>query len=275
MPSSGLIVVDDGRKAVAELIKAQTHWMGIGNLITTAPWPDTILPPNFDATAIKLENELTRRKCDLISYVVSDPMGDIVTDTGENFSLVTDNSRSNLLLMRFLFLPPTAQEIDYQIGVFMNNTPNMTKAAMSMQVNSAVPGQPVPIGSTQFQADTLVGGTLADLMPVPDNKLKPGYGRRFKHTDTFTYVITKVDFGSSIIYIERTPNGPAGEKGFSAPVPDNTTISVDAITGVPDGQKQIAPTEMFNPGDLFVARNIQPVMRSPGVRTQFDLVISI
>jgi hypothetical protein len=211
MPSSALVVVNDGRIGLAKIITNLTLYLGIGSLNGTTPWTINDTPPNFSTSATKLENELVRRSADLVQYLVSDAGGDIITDTAERFS----------------------------VGGYS-------------------------IGATDIQIDTLVGGTLSDLLPIANPK--SGFGRTVVNGAT-THRITALDAGSSIITL--TP-------ALTSVMLDNAALSTPLITAIPSGQKQLTyPTEVFSPGDLLIARNISPLIRNPGSRTQLDIIFNI
>lgn len=259
MPSSALVVATDGRIGLAKVLANMQLYLAIGNLVTTTPWTVNDTPPNFSTSAVALENEITRRQADLIQYLVSDAGGDIVTDTNERYS--ASDTPTNILMARFLFFPPAVQDTIYQVGLFINTTPNMAKGAMTFAVNH-VGGY--AIGANQIQIDTVSGGTLGDLLPVKNPKT--GFGRTITIAAQ-TYRITDLDAASSIITIS-----PA----LVATLADNAALSTPAISAIPAGQKQLAyPTEVFDPGQLLLARNISPQIRNPGSRMQLDLIWNI
>lgn len=258
MPSSSVMITNEGRKGVASLIKSQPMYLALGNLTTTTPWTDNDTPANFPIAATKLENEIVRQRADFVEFVTPDPSGDIVSETGATF-IVTTNP-TNTLVARFLFNPTTSQQLIYQYGLFLNTVPRMEKPAMTFLVNNSNGYQS---GDSQIQIDTIVGGTMADLLPV--RRPRSGYGRIVTIGGT-QFRIIDVDLSSQIIYLDNP---------LTASLANNAPLSTPALTGIPSGQKQLVPSEVFSPGDIFLARNVSPITRQPGSRTQLDIIFTV
>ena len=251
-----MFMLEEGHIALAKSLLQDDFFMAWGTIPEGEPvWSNN--PPALDPTTKALMQEVGRRLVTQKSFCKPDPNGPIEVNE-QTWILSEEPTRYIYLQFKFDFQDAPADTL-YQLGVFLSTIPMFAQPAVAASVLGT---GGYPIGTTRISIGNYTAGTLADLYPREDISQNGGrqitvggHAMRVKGVDGIT---------GQIIVAPTTQT-----------IANGAAVVAAATQAVPPGQRYLLPSELFDPGIIFLGENRPPMFRNSATREAFEIVLNM
>lgn len=249
-------MLDKGHIALAISLINEDFYMAWGTIPEGDPvWSAN--PPAMAPSTTQLTQEVGRRKVTMKAFCKEDPNGTIEANN-KLWSLSEEPTRNIYLQFKF----NSTDNIDktlYQLSLFIGTIPNFDLPEVQAQVSNPAG---YAAGATKLSVASFVKGDFAALYPM--NTITENGGRKITIGANSLRVIGLDPLNQQLI---TTP--------LATPVAMGDVLHADPISSVLPGKHYLLPTELFDPGTIFLGENRPPIFRNAATRESFELVLTI